>query len=325
MTQDPYAIWVSEIMLQQTQIATVIPYYRRFLRVFPDCKSLAAAQFENVAELWSGLGYYRRARMLHRGAKKVMEEFGGHFPEDYDSARQIPGVGHYTASAVLSIAYGVPLPVLDGNVARVIARLDALKGPPVSTVFRRAVERRLSLLISVRKPGSFNQGLMELGQTICLPRAPRCYACPLHNRCRASKMSCAETFPAPRPRRGIEPRHLATAIIREGDTVALVRGLDERLLEDLWNFPSAFGESRKMALENLKSKLEEIAGTPIRWRGRVGSVRHGITFRSIRADLYPAELLRRPKPDLFRWISPARIDGAAVSQLARKIAAMIRP
>jgi A/G-specific adenine glycosylase len=322
-TEDPYAIWVSEVMLQQTQIATVIPYYERFLRAFPDCERLAKARFGTVAKLWSGLGYYRRARLLHIGARKVWEDFNARFPATYEEARKIPGVGHYTASAVLSIAYRKPLPVLDGNVARVVARLEAWRGNLGQLQFRRAVEHRLSGLISIRKPGNFNQGLMELGQTICLPRNPQCEVCPLRRWCRAHRLGSPQDFPAPRLRRATVHRHMAAAIICDDHKVAVVRGLDEGLVSDLWNFPSAFGNTAEEAVENLRAKLALLLGAPVQLQGPVGSVRHGITFRSIHVRLYATKVRRGSAKSAFHWLPVSVVRHAAASQLAKKIASVL--
>jgi A/G-specific adenine glycosylase len=311
-------------MLQQTQVATVIPYYQRFIEAFPTCRSLAEAPFGKVAEVWSGLGYYRRARLLHLGAQKVAEEFNGRFPDGYEEARKIPGVGHYTASAALSIAYGQRLPVLDGNVGRVLARLEAFRGNLSQSKFRRVVERRLDGLISARKPGNFNQALMELGQTVCLPRAPRCHACPVRRWCRAHRLGHPEGFPAPRPRRVTEHRHMAAAIVRQNGNVALVRGLDEGLLEDLWNFPSAFGITAEEALEKLGAKLAALLGSPILCQDPVGCVRHRITFRSIQVRVYTAEVRRRSGEKALCWMPLSQIKYAAVSKLARKIGLLLQ-
>ena len=242
-------------MLQQTQVATVIPYYQRFLEAFPTLADLARAPLERVLKLWSGLGYYRRARHLHNAAQELVRRFGGAFPQDYEQIRSLPGIGDYTARAVLSIAFNQPYALLDGNVARVLSRLGALEGNLHQPGFRRAVQAQLELLLSRRSPGDFNQSLMELGQTICLPRAPRCAACPLRRWCRGYKSGKPELYPQPRPRRAVESHYLAAAIIRRGPRVAMVRGLDDGLLDDLWNFPSAFGRSRAEALANLRNKL----------------------------------------------------------------------
>jgi len=311
-------------MLQQTQVGAVIPYFRRFLHVFPTVTSLARAPLERVLELWSGLGYYRRARNLHHAAQLVVEKFDGQFPRDYHQARSLPGVGDYTARAVLSIAYNLPLAVLDGNVARGVARLRALSGNLHQPIFRRTVEREIAGLLSQRQPGNFNQALMELGQTVCLPRAPRCPACPLRRSCQAHRSGRAESYPTPRPRRATELRHLAAAIIRCDSKVAMVRGLDDGLLGDLWNFPSAFGSSRANARAQLEDKLRLLTRGPVRFRPSLGELRHGITFRSIRVALHPIAISGRLAEGTARWFPLARLPRAAVSQLARKIAEKIR-
>lgn len=304
-------------MLQQTQVSAVIPYYERFLRAFPTVNRLVAAPFEKVAVQWSGLGYYRRARHLHTAARELVEAFDGQFPRDYDTARTLPGVGHYTASAVLSIAYGQPLPVLDGNVARVVSRLNAVRGNVAQSAFRRKVEKWLQQTISVTRPGDFNQAMMELGQLICLPRSPRCGACPLVRDCFAIRQDDPEAFPEPRPRRKPEIRHLAVAIIVRDGKVALVRGLEEGLLQDLWNFPSAFGASPGDALARLTDKYF----FQIQLHQRIGTTRHSITFRSIRVSLYAASANLLPAA---RWFTHATLHTSATSQLARKIASVAR-
>lgn len=310
-------------MLQQTRVETVIPYYRRFLRVFPTLASLARAPRERVLELWSGLGYYRRVRHLHQAAKILARDFGGRFPRDYVQARSLPGVGDYTARAVLSVAYSLPFAVLDGNVARVVARLAAFRSSFDQPRFRRAVQRKLDRLLSSRQPGDFNQALMELGQTVCFPRAPHCPVCPLQGWCQAYRRGRPESFPAPRARQATQARHLASAVIRRGRQVAMVRGLDDGLLIDLWNFPSAFGDSRREALRRLKEKLAAEVRGSIRFGAPWGELRHGITYRSIRVHLFRAEISPDNSSNTFRWFSLSRLFRAAVSQLARKIAARV--
>ncbi len=319
-TRHPYAIWVSEIMLQQTQIATVIPFYKRFLKSFPTVRHLARAPVERVLKLWSGLGYYRRARHLHDAARILVRRHQALFPQDYQQARQLPGVGDYTARAILSIAFGQPYAVLDGNVARVVARLLALKGNLHQTDFRRAVTAELEELLARKDPGNFNQAMMELGQTVCLPRAPRCTACPLQNWCKAGQRGDPESFPEPRPRRTTESRHLAAAYIQRADEVALIRGLDEGLLPDLWNFPSAFGESRNAARSRLQRKLEDLTSGVVSLAESLAQLRHGITYRSIHVEVYPAQVSSLREDKAFRWVPLSKLSQGAVSQLARKIA-----
>jgi A/G-specific adenine glycosylase len=342
---------MSEIMLQQTQIATVIPYYHRFLKAFPTVQRLARARLDRVLQLWSGLGYYRRARHLHAAAKKMVAEFGGEFPRTLPGARSLPGVGSYTAAAVLSMAYNAPLAVLDGNVARVVARLDARAGSVAEPQFRKGVETRLDGLVSRTHPGDFNQALMELGQTVCLPRSPRCPLCPVRRWCRAHQLGTPEAFPSPRPRRATEQHHLAAAaIFRPHHTshaaglsagarnILLMRGLDDGLMPDLWNFPSAFGRSPAHARACLRAKLAALrstsrcsresslcstngrtrpAGIPV---GReLSRLRHGVTYRDIEVRVYSVEIGVGGGPDV-RWLPLANIGRAAVSELARKIA-----
>ncbi|MBI1983588.1 MAG: A/G-specific adenine glycosylase [Acidobacteria bacterium] len=318
-----YAVWVSEVMLQQTQVAAVIPHYRRFLRAFPTARTLAEAPLEKVLELWAGLGYYRRARNLHAAARILVRKFNGRFPRDYHEARSLTGVGDYTARAVLSIAYNQPYTVLDGNVARVVARLRAVRGNLHEPRFRRVVERDLESLLAPAEPGNFNQALMELGQTVCLPRAPRCPICPLRKGCRAFHRRRPESFPAPRPRRATEVRYLAAGLLRRGNQVALMRGLDEGLLDDLWNFPAAFGGSPAEALGRLQDKLRGMFDAVVRCGTHVGGLRHGITFREIHVNVYAAKPPRRFRTSAVRWFPLSRLSVAAVSQLSRKIAAQL--
>jgi A/G-specific adenine glycosylase len=342
----PYAVWVSEVMLQQTQVEAVIPFFERFLRAFPTVERLAQAPTEQVLKLWSGLGYYRRARHLHAAANDIVARFQGHFPRDYQAACSLPGVGDYTARAVLSIAYGLPYAVLDGNVARVLARLCVIEGHAHQPHFRSAVIRELELLLSRRRPGDFNQALMELGQTVCLPRAPLCAECPLGRWCQARHLGRQEAYPFPRPRRATEKVHLAVGIVRResppaatglspvmalsvAPLVAMVRGLDDGLLADLWNFPGAFGSSFEDARRRLQVKLDSVLGAPVSIGPTLGDVRHGITYRSIQARLYQVELGGlaadgKAAAGAVRWFPIAKVSGSAVSQLARKIAAAIR-
>jgi len=322
-TKDPYAIWVSEVMLQQTQVATVVPYYRRFLRAFPNLTSLARAPRERVLELWSGLGYYRRARHLHLAAQTLARKFDATFPRDYRLARTLPGIGDYTARAVLSLAYDLPYYVLDGNVGRVVARLRALRGSLNQPAFRRAVEGVLDRLLSRRQPGNFNQAVMELGQAVCLPRAPRCPACPIRKWCRAYRLGRPESYPSPRSRRATESLHLATGVVHRDHKVMLVRGLDDGLLEGLWNFPSAFGKSQSGAVARLKEKLAGLAQSQVRIGEPFAELRHGITYRSMRVHLYPVEFDGKNFPSSARWFRVARLKNSATSQLARKVGACL--
>jgi A/G-specific adenine glycosylase len=307
-------------MLQQTQVATVTPYYQRFLDAFPTVSHLAQAPLERVLELWSGLGYYRRARHLHQAARDLVEQFATRFPQDYASLRALPGIGDYTAKAILSIAFNQPFAVLDGNVARVVARLCRLSGNLHQPQFRRAVETELEGLLSRREPGNFNQALMELGQTICLPRGPRCSVCPLAKWCGGYGSGNPEAFPLPRPRRAAESHYLAVALFRRGTRVAMMRGLAHGLLDDVWNFPAAFGRSPAKALESLHEKLHRLTRAPFTLGGPIAEFHHGITFRAIQGRVYSVETASPVRHPSLRWFELKQLPDAAISQLARKIA-----
>ena len=306
-------------MLQQTQIATVTPFYQRFIEAFPTVLHLAQAPLERVLELWSGLGYYRRARHLHQAAQALAKQFGGRLPEDYASLRTLPGIGDYTAKAILSIAFDQSYAVLDGNVARVAARLFCLSGNLHQPKFRSAVEAELDRLLSRREPGNFNQALMELGQTICLPRGPRCFTCPLAKWCAGYRAGNPEAFPLPRPRRAAESHYLAVGVLRRGTRVAMARGLAGGLLDDLWNFPAAFGSSPEEALESLREKIRRLTRAPFSIGEPLAEFRHGITFRSIEGRVYPVETKHPIRHASLRWFELKELPQAAISQLARKI------
>ena len=212
-SRDPYRVWLAEVMLQQTRIAAVIPYYDRFLSHFPSVESLARAGEDQVLGLWSGLGYYSRARNLHRAAKAVVARHNGQFPHDLEAALQLPGIGRYTAAAVLSIAYNVPFAALDANVVRVLARIGATRGDLRAPRARRQLAKAAGTLLARRSPGDWNQALMELGETICTPKNPRCNACPVARWCRAYAQKLTDEIPAPGGKRTPVTIRIAAAIL----------------------------------------------------------------------------------------------------------------
>jgi A/G-specific adenine glycosylase len=232
-TSDPYAIWVSEVMLQQTRVDTVVPYFRRWLEKFPDVDALAGAPLDDVLKAWEGLGYYSRARTLHRAAGVVRERYGGRVPSDPDELRELPGVGEYTAGAVASIAFGVRTPAVDGNVRRVRSRLHDLEDPRPSRIRELAAE-----LVPAERAGDFNQALMELGATVCTPRSPSCDTCPVAAWCRARERGTQELRPRPRSAGRIPVEAVRTAVVVRGDdALLLVRRPAVGLLAGLWEFP----------------------------------------------------------------------------------------
>jgi A/G-specific adenine glycosylase len=232
-TRDPYAVWISEVMAQQTRVETAVPYYQRWLARFPDVGTLAAAPLDDVLKAWEGLGYYARARNLHAAARLLRECHGSAVPRTYEALRSLPGVGEYTAGAVSSIAFGVPRAAVDGNVRRVLARL--LDEPAPSPSHLREVA---GVLVPEHRPGDFNQALMELGAMICTPKAPRCQRCPVQGHCAAHAAGTQANRPRRKTKRSVPTIDIATAVVRDGARrLLIVRRPSHGLLAGLWSFP----------------------------------------------------------------------------------------
>lgn len=238
-TRDPYAIWISEIMLQQTQVKTVIPYWERWMQHFPSATSLAVADEQHVLKLWEGLGYYTRARNLQKAARIICEKHSGTFPRAFDDILALPGIGRYTAGAIASVAYGDPTPILDGNVIRVLSRQFALEGDPKSQANQtRLWELSTQLVIASNSPSALNQGLMELGATICTPRDPQCQACPIRRTCEAFRLNRVTEFPQIPERRKPRQRRFVAYIFRHGDSVLVRKRSSNVVNANLWEFPN---------------------------------------------------------------------------------------
>jgi A/G-specific adenine glycosylase len=325
-TRDPYAIWISEAMLQQTRVETVIPYWQRFLERFPDVRALATADPDDVTLLWAGLGYYSRARNLQRAARVVVERHGGHLPDDVDALRELPGVGRYTAGALASIAFDRPAPIVDGNVARVLARLFAIDGDLRS----RAVQDRLwgeaEELAHGEDPGALNQGLMELGATVCTPRAPRCAECPWTAHCAARAQGRAESLPVrsrPTPVRRIE----AVAVLLERhERVLAVQRPQHGLLGGLWELPGGELAKGEPPARALSRALREGLGLGISGAERVGAVEHAFTHRLLRLHVFRASAdagrVRRTAWDAHRWVSRSALAALPLGGPTRKAIAL---
>jgi len=285
---DPYAIWVSEIMLQQTRVETVLPYFQRFLERFPDIDELAAASIEEVLALWSGLGYYRRARLMHQAAQKIVAEGGGEFPSTLEGLRELPGVGEYTAAAVGSIAFGLVEPSLDGNVKRVLGRLLALEEPVERSAGR--IRDTARLLLDPDQPGESNQALMEIGATLCTPHRPKCDLCPLVPSCLAASSGDPTRFPpAKSPSTAKVSQRLVIAVARREDHYLLFRRPEEsELLAGLWEFPWVeLGEEDPNVAE---AALADAYGGTWSLGRKLGSIRHAITYRSFEIDIREAKI-----------------------------------
>jgi len=296
-TSDPYRIWISEIMLQQTRVAAVIPYYGRFLARFPDVAALAEAPEQELLAAWAGLGYYSRARNLQKAARSVVDL--GEFPRDYTALRKLAGVGDYTASAIASIAFNLPHPVLDGNVLRVLSRLTAEQGNIRSEQVRGRLRGVARDLLDARRPGDFNQALMELGATVCLPQQPLCPKCPLRPNCKARGQGQENQLPVravrPSPQR-VEKQLLF--IEKDGKVLLWQRPSDSRRLAGFWELP----------------EREQVPGAII--HGKMASFRHTIVNTNYGLDVFLASVKRRSKG--FQWRSKQGLWRLPLSTVTKK-------
>ncbi len=287
----PYGIWISEMMLQQTRMEVVLPRYRRFLERFPNLEALASAGEDAVLAEWSGLGYYSRARALHAAARKMASENGGEFPRDLDAARALPGVGPYTAGAVLSIAYNLPLPVLDGNAIRVLTRLYRIGGDPRRGSTNRSLRDLAEQLIPPGKASQFNQALMELGALVCLPKKPRCGGCPLRNQCESLRRGDQNRYPERGKHRSTEAVFFSAAVLQVRAGFLLEqRGQDAPFLRGLWGFPLVeYQPSRGRG--KLQKYLKTRWGIDTEPRELIVTFSHSITYRRITLRAYRFHLL----------------------------------
>jgi len=301
-TTDPYRIWISEIMLQQTRVAAVIPYYDRFLTLFPDPAALASAREQDLLAAWAGLGYYARARNLQKAARAIVELRG--FPVDYTTLRQLPGVGDYTASAVASIAFGMPHAVLDGNVLRVLSRLVAEGGNIKSQLVRKNLGAVADTLLDRKRPGEFNQALMELGATVCLPKQPLCGQCPIRPHCQARAQGVQNQLPVNGVRPVASRRELHLLVIDQGGKVLLAeRPVDSRRLAGFWELP----------------EREQVPDAIVQRPG--GEFRHTIVHTTYLVQVNRATVRRRP--DGFQWIRKSALQSFPLSTTARKALACL--
>jgi len=287
-TRDPYRIWLSEVMLQQTTVAAVIPHYERFLKRFPELESLANAQTEEVLGAWSGLGYYRRARSLHAAARTILERHDGEIPKTSDALRELPGFGPYTAAAVASIAFGEKIPVVDGNVIRVVSRLAALDGEAREPALVRGVRERVENWISGNRPGDFNQAMMELGATICRPLSPDCPSCPVKGHCLSldrSETALRPAVPATKKKQAV--RLAAVILLNRGD-VLLRRRRGTAFLDGLLELPSVELSGADDGQKSIRRELRRI-GYPSAVIEPTGiRIRQAITFRDVELTIFKA-------------------------------------
>jgi A/G-specific adenine glycosylase len=321
---NPYAIWVSEVMLQQTRVETVIPYFERWMRRFPSLASLAQASQQEVLAAWEGLGYYGRARNLHRAAQIVVREMNGELPRDRQALSRLPGVGRYTAGAIASLAFGLDVPALDGNIRRVLARVFNLTEPARSP----AGERRLWELAEEHLPpgraGDYNQAMMDLGATICTPRAPNCPGCPVSRSCQALTLGVQGERPVALQKPAI-PHYIVTAAVihREGQVLIAQRPQDG-LLGGLWEFPGGKLQPGEDLAACLQREICEELGASVAVQERLGVYRHAYTHFRVTLHAFHCTLANgnQPQPlqvNDLRWVAPVELVAFPMGKIDRQI------
>lgn len=311
-TSDPYRIWVSEIMLQQTRVEAVIPYYERFLERFPDVATLAQAPEADVLERWAGLGYYRRARQLQAAAKQIVERHGGTFPAEHTAIGELPGIGEYTSAAIAGIAFGLPHAALDGNVMRVMTRLRNDSRDISQRRTRKALQAEAQRWIEALPAADyadFNQATIELGATVCTARSPACLICPLSGGCQARREGTEGSLPYKSARQRVEKLEMVVAVVeRRGSLLMRQRPAFEEIMPGFWELPQCAG-----------SRLEEdpFSLLGIGLRNKIGEFKHAITFRSYSGQVYQG-VLSGDRPEEYRWVNRNRLESLPVTTITKK-------
>ncbi len=327
-TRDPYRVWVSEILLQQTRVETALAYYERFVAALPDVAALAAASEERVLKLWEGAGYYARARNLHRAARLVVAQRGGALPRNAAEWAELPGVGPYTSAAIASIAGGEPVATVDGNIRRVLARLFLVRRPVAEPATQAELWRLARRLLDREAPGEFNQALMELGARVCTPRRPRCTECPVARWCAAQAAGLQAAVPV-RQRRVATPRVRAlAALVRRGGRVLLVRRTRPGLLRGFWTLPAEECRPRERATDVLQRAVRGVLGGRARLveTRLLGAVTHVFTHRMLSVKVYECRvgsvMIAARSAAGVRWVSPGQVGALPLSRLDRKLLAV---
>jgi len=327
-TGDPYAIWLSEIMLQQTRVPAAIPYYERFLARFPTVGHLARARLDTVLKLWEGLGYYSRARNLHKAAREIASRHHGQIPRTRDELLALPGIGRYTAGAIASIAFDEKAPLVDGNVERVLCRVFRIHGSPKDTGIKKRLWSLAEDLLPDSHVGRFNQALMELGSEVCTPRSPRCNDCPLARLCEANRHSEQETLPTRSPKKPLPSHTVVVGVIRRAGRILIDKRKPEGLLGGLWEFPGGKvrpGESLESALHR---ELREELDIEVEITREIAIVEHAYTHFRVEIHAFECEHVQgEPRPlacAALKWVRPSELDRHAFPAANKKIIQLIK-
>jgi A/G-specific adenine glycosylase len=327
-TADPYQIWISEIMLQQTQVATVVPYFERFVAAFPSVQALAEADEHAVLRHWEGLGYYRRARQLHGAARLLVERHQGRFPRSLEAVRDLPGIGRYTAGAIVSIAFDVPAPILEANTVRLFSRLIAFRGDPASSAGQGLLWQVAAAVLPARDRGTFNQALMELGSLVCTARAPRCHVCPLNAQCAAFARGQQDRIPRLRSKPPSEAVREAAVVVWRNDKVLLRRRARGERWAGLWDFlrfPVAARRGTPLRNE-LMGKVREQSGLVVRPPRRIATLKHTVTRFRITLDCYSTHLSgtkAQLSAGAWQWVDLAGLEDYPLSVTGRKLGRLL--
>jgi len=314
-TKDPYAIWVSEIMCQQTRVDTVTGYYQRWLQAFPTLQALAEASEHDVLKCWEGLGYYRRARHLHQSAKWVVEHFDGVFPNDLSSILSLKGIGGYTSAAIGSIAFSIAKGVVDGNVLRVATRYLGVEDDIRKATTHRQIQSWMDSIIDPHRPGDFNQAMMELGATVCSPTKPTCENCPLSAQCIAFATARTSSIPYKSPAKKVPHYSIGVAVIKndQGD-VLIGRRRSDQMLGGLWEFPGGKQEVDETIQETVKREILEELGLDIEVMGSMLDVPHAYSHFKVTLHVYECRLVTKDQEAVahvhqeLRWVPPHELD-----------------
>ncbi len=306
-TREVYPIWLSEVLLQQTQVTTVIPYYHRIMEQYPGIAALAGADLQSVLKLWEGLGYYARAHNFHKAARLIVDQMEGRFPEVYEEIRRLPGIGDYSAAAIASIAFGRPRAVLDGNVKRVLARLSRLEAPVNDPAQTSHFQQKADSLLDRKSPGLYNQALMELGALVCKPRNPLCGRCPVKEHCRATTEGMVADYPR-RLRNKSRPEYqVALGVIRKGNKLLITRRKNSGLLAGLWEFPGGKLLPGEKPEEGCLREITEETGLSVQIDRHLTRVKHSYTHFRIVMDVFLCNFesgrVRLRGPVAHRWVA----------------------
>jgi A/G-specific adenine glycosylase len=326
-TRDPYRIWISEIMLQQTTVVAVVPYFERFLKRFPTLADLAAAREQAVLRLWEGLGYYSRARNIHKTARLIVNQHNSKFPDDIAALRELPGIGRYTAGAIASFAFDRPAPIVEANTLRLYARLMGLRDDPRSAAGQQRLWEFAGQIVPQRNPGLFNQALMELGAGLCTPNAPDCPNCPVRTWCVAAANDWQTQIPV--PARRAEPTavtEIAVAVHREGKYLLLKRPVGERWA-GLWDFVRfGWDDAHRMSPALLARAVRKQIDLDVALTGSLAQIRHTVTRFRITLCCHAAEWVAgdiEPSRHEFRWVAPRQFAKFPLSMTGRKLARLL--